>query len=141
MELDSELNSLLEHEGRRATTFAQFVTQMDDDDPEEQGQIPSSNKPQQQPQEDEMAQPAPGKYVPKYTLAPPGEKREAPGYNYYWQYKKQQEQAIITESQEGIMKFFMQFPNEDPKKWHFEQRKWRQTMTGFLIGFFKNTLN
>ena len=39
------------------------------------------------------------------------------------------------------MKFFMQFQNEFSKNWHYDMRKWRQTMAGFLIGFFKNSKN
>ena len=35
----------------------------------------------------------------------------------------------------------MLFPHENPKQWHFELRKWRQTVLGFLIGYFKNTRN
>jgi hypothetical protein len=59
--------------------------------------------------------------VPKHKLGEE-DKREAPTYNYYWQHKKAEEQAIITDSQEEIINFFNQFPQEMPSKWHFEMR-------------------
>lgn len=47
----------------------------------------------------------------------------------------------VSASQKVIMKFFAQFPEERPCDWSFKMRKWRQTLTGFLIGYYKNLYN